>query len=282
MVTYVFPGQGSQAKGMGEVLFAAFPSQVEQADQILGYSIEALCRDNLDDQLSQTEYTQPALFVVNALSFLKKRADGAPLPDYVAGHSLGEYNALFAAQVIDFETGLKLVQKRGSLMSRAAGGGMAAVIGLTADQVQQILEQEKLTTIAIANYNSNMQIVLSGPKEAISQAEQPFKQGGAKLFIPLKVSGAFHSPLMSQPQQEFEAFIQNFHFAEPKIPVIANISARPYPADEIKSTLAKQITSPVQWTQTIDYLLAQGETVFEEVGPGKVLAGLISRIQKGQ
>lgn len=282
MVTYVFPGQGSQAKGMGSTLFSEFPNQVQQADRILGYSIEKLCLDNPEDKLNQTEYTQPALFVVNALSFLKKLKEVEKKPDYLAGHSLGEFNALFAAEMIDFETGLKLVQKRGNLMSNAKGGGMAAVIGLKAEEVQRILQQENLSNLTIANYNSFTQIVITGPKDDITKAEPLFTKGGAKLYVPLKVSGAFHSPFMKEAKLQFEEFLQGFNFSAPSIPVIANVNAKPYQADAIKSTIANQITSAVMWTQSIEYLLAQGETVFEEVGPGKVLAGLITRIQKEQ
>ncbi len=282
MVTHVFPGQGSQAIGMGGPLFTEFPTEVQKADQILGYSIEKLCKENPNDQISQTEFTQPALYVVSALSYLKKLADTEQKPKFTAGHSLGEYNALLAAEVFDFETGLKLVQKRGRLMAAAKVGGMAAVIGLRPDDVQKVLQQENLNQLTIANYNSKSQIVISGARDEIKRAESLFTKAGAKLYVILKVSGAFHSPLMNDAKQEFESFLNNFNFSPPKIPVIANISAKPYEPDEIKSTLASQINHPVMWTQTIEYLIAQGETAFEEIGPGKVLAGLIARIQKGQ
>lgn len=282
MGTYVFPGQGSQTKGMGGTLFSEFPELVQEANSILGYSIEELCLENPDNRLTQTEYTQPALFTVNALSFFKKVKESGKSPDYVAGHSLGEYNALFAAKAIDFKTGLMLVQKRGSLMSSATGGGMAAVIGLKAEDVQKILQEENLINLAIANYNSYTQVVISGPKDDVKSAEPIFLKKGAKLYIPLKVSGAFHSSLMNQAKQQFAEFIQKYSFSPPTIPVIANINARPYQHNAIQSTLANQITGAVMWTQTIEYLLSQGETHFEEIGPGKVLGGLISRIQKGQ
>lgn len=282
MTTYVFPGQGSQAKGMGALLFPEFPTEIQKANQILGFSIEALCLTDEHEQLNKTEYTQPALFVVSALSYLKKIKDLRKKPDYVVGHSLGEYNALFAAGVFDFETGLKLVQKRGDLMSQATGGGMAAIVGLKSEIVQNILQEQNFKGVSIANYNSNTQIVITGPKEEIEKAEPLFIKAGAQLFIALKVSGAFHSPFMQEARRNFSDFLKTFSFAPPQISVIANVNAKPYQANEIQSNLSNQITDPVRWTQSIEYLIAQGETTFEEIGPGKVLAGLIRRIQQGQ
>lgn len=282
MTTYVFPGQGAQVRGMGKALFAEFPDLVQSANNILNYSIETLCIEDPNEQLNKTNYTQPALYVVNALSYKKKLQDTGKTPDYVSGHSLGEYNALLAAGVFDFTTGLQLVKKRGDLMSQATGGGMAAIVGLKGDEVQAILEENNLNHITIANYNSCKQIVISGLIDAVRAAEPIFLKAGATLFIPLKVSGAFHSPYMSEAQQEFADFLNTFTFTPPTIPVIANINAKPYEANQLYANLAKHIVSPVLWTQSIEYLINQGETVFEEIGPGKVLSGLISRIQKGQ
>jgi malonyl CoA-acyl carrier protein transacylase len=282
MTTYVFPGQGSQVRGMGKELFPQFPELVAEANQILGYDIVNLCVEDPDQKLQQTNYTQPALFIVSALTYLSKQKEGSLAPHYTAGHSLGEYNALFAAGVFDFSTGLKLVQKRGELMSQAEGGGMAAIVGFSADQVKSLLEQNKLNAIAIANYNTHTQIVISGLKTDIDQAIPLFEKAGAPLVVPLKVSGAFHSPYMNKAEQEFSTFIQPFSFASPHIPVIANINAQPYSADNIKSNLTKQITHPVRWTDSINYLLKQGETTFEEIGPGRVLRGLIQKIQQGK
>ncbi len=216
------------------------------------------------------------------MTYLKKLKETGKKPDYVAGHSLGEYNALFAAGVFDFETGLNLVQKRGELMSEARGGKMAAVIGLKSDDVQSILQRNDLTSISIANYNAFTQVVISGAKDDIDAAQPILEKSGAMLYIPLKVSGAFHSSFMGDAQQRFAEFLHGFTFASPTIPVIANVNAKPYQANEIQSNLAHQITYPVQWTRTIEYLLQKGEKTFEEIGPGKVLMGLIQRIQKGQ
>lgn len=283
MPTYVFPGQGAQTKGMGADLFSQFPDLVQSANKILGYSIETICLENPDDKLNQTQYTQPALFIVNALAYLKKIQESPRSPDFFAGHSLGEYNALFAAGVFDFETGLRLVQERGRLMSQVSGGGMGAVIGLKAEDVQKVLSQRDLKGLTIANYNSYLQIVVAGPQESISKAAPVFEAAGARMFIPLQVSGAFHSPYMQSAQQAFEKFIQPFNFASPAVPVIANLNARPYPANDIQGTLVHQITRGVQWTQTIEYLLDKGQSIFEEVGPGRrVLTGLIAQIQKAR
>lgn len=278
MTTYLFPGQGSQARGMGGELFSEFTDLTQKASNILGYSISELCLEDPEDKLGFTNFTQPALYVVNALTFLKQTEK----PAFVAGHSLGEYNALFAADVFDFETGLKLVQKRGELMSQATGGGMAAVVGMKSEAIQALLEDKQLNNISVANYNSNMQIVISGPKADIEAAKPIFEEAGAKLYIPLKVSGAFHSPYMKEAQTTFAEFISQFEFQAPSVPVIANTTALPYEATAVATNLAEQITHPVLWTKTIEYLLAQSETEFVEVGPGTVLAGLVKRIQKGQ
>lgn len=282
MTTFIFPGQGSQAKGMGGTLFSEFPNEVQKANSILGYSIAALCLEDQNNQLNLTNFTQPALYVVNALSYLKKLQENSKKPEYMAGHSLGEYSALFAAGVYDFETGLKLVQKRGELMSKATGGGMAAVVGLKCEAVQDILKQNNLSSVSIANYNSNLQNIISGPKEAITSAEGLFIKAGAMLYMPLKVSGAFHSSFMNNAQQEFSEFLKGFQFNAPAITVIANLDAKPYTRDNIVSNLTQQINNPVLWTQSIAYLLSHGETEFVEIGPGKVLTGLVSKIQKGQ
>ena len=178
MFALAFPGQGSQHKGMGAQLFGRFPEETARADEILGYSIEELCRDDVDGRLQNTEYTQPALFVVNALSHLAHRADGGAEPDYLAGHSLGEYNALHAAGAFDFATGLRLVAKRGELMSRVADGGMAAVVGLTAEQVAELLGRPGLENLSIANYNNPTQTVVAGPREDVAGASPPKSIGG--------------------------------------------------------------------------------------------------------
>jgi len=281
MLTYIFPGQGSQNKGMGGALFAEFKDETAQADDILGYSIERLCMQDPDATLSQTQYTQPALYIVNALSYLKKIKETGNKPDFVAGHSLGEYDALFAAEAFDFATGLQLVKKRGELMSYVAGGGMAAVIGLNKEQITDILQKNNLKNIAMANYNSPTQIVISGLKTEINYAKSIFEAiKGVTMFIPLKTSGAFHSRYMTDAKKEFEVFLEAFTFSSLAIPVISNVHARPYNQADIKQNLVEQITNPVKWAESIQYLMGIGEMEFEEVGPGKVLTGLVQRIKR--
>jgi malonyl CoA-acyl carrier protein transacylase len=280
MITYVFPGQGSQIKGMGGPVFDEFRELTAEADAILGYSIKELCIEDPYLNLSQTQYTQPALYIVNALSYLSRIKKEGKKPNYVAGHSLGEYDALFAAGAFDFASGLKLVQKRGELMSGATGGGMAAVIGLNAEQIADILAQNNLQSIDIANYNSPTQIVLSGLKTDIEHAQPIFeKTANVQLFIILKTSGAFHSRYMEEARKEFEVFINNFEFFPLTIPVISNVHARPYKQTDIKQNLIEQITHPVKWTESIRYLMGFEGMEFVEVGSGNVLTGLIRRIK---
>ncbi|MGN9863627.1 ACP S-malonyltransferase [Bacillus swezeyi] len=281
MITYVFPGQGSQKQGMGSELFDEFKELTALADEILGYSIKRLCVENPYSNLNKTQFTQPALYVVNALSYLKKIQESAAKPDFVTGHSLGEYNALFAAEAFDFETGLQLVRKRGELMSMVRNGGMAAVMGLSEEQVAEALKENHLHTIDIANVNAPYQIVISGQKEDIEKAASIFEAiTEVTMFLPLNVSGAFHSRYMNQAKQEFEQFLQSFHFSPLSIPVISNVFARPYTNESIKTTLSDQINQSVKWTESIRFLLGKGQMEFEEIGPGHVLTGLIHRIKK--
>lgn len=283
MTVYMFPGQGSQKMGMGEGLFEEFPEITAQADQILGYSISELCLKDAEGNLVKTQYTQPALYVVDVLTYLKKlKETGGKKPDYVAGHSLGEYAALFAAETFDFATGLKLVQKRGALMAGATGGGMAAVIGLSGDQVINVLKTKNLSTIDVANFNSLTQVVVSGLKEDVLKSQAAFEESGCKMYIPLNVGGAFHSRYMTPSRDEFKSFIDPFELKNPKIPVIANLTARPYESSDLKNNLVDQINHSVKWTETIQYLLEKGVTEFVEIGPGNVLTGLVAKIKRNQ
>jgi len=278
---YLFPGQGSQKVGMGEGLFSRFPAQVAEADAILGYSIAELCLRDPSSQLNLTTFTQPALFVVNALSFLDRLVQTGELPDFVAGHSLGEYDALFAAGTIDFQTGVSLVRERARLMGRESGGAMAAVIGLTADRIRQVLIDANLLGTDIGNLNSPAQTVISGPENEIVAAENWLEKAGAQLYRRLPVSAAFHSRYMVRAEQDFRAFLPSITFTEPRIPVLSNVSARPHVSAEVASNLAAQITHPVRWTESIEWLLQKPEPQFVEIGPGNVLSGLLKRIRMG-
>jgi len=275
---YVFPGQGSQSVGMGGELFDQFSEMVNQADEVLGYSIKDLCLNDPEKKLGLTDYTQPALYIVNALTYLSKTEEASLRPDFVAGHSLGEYNALFAAGVFDFITGLKLVQKRGQIMVKVTGGGMAAVIGMQPDKIKQVLKDASFESIDIANLNSPKQTVISGRKEDIDAVKTVFEDAGVRLFIPLKVSGAFHSRYMQDAQNEFAGFLKSFEFQPVQIPVIANYTAAPYQDGETINNMTQQISSPVRWVESIQYLKQQPEAEFEEIGPGNVLTKLIKQI----
>jgi malonyl CoA-acyl carrier protein transacylase len=276
---YLFPGQGSQKIGMGQGLFERFPRYVEEADDILGYSIRRLCLDDPQHCLNLTQYTQPALYVVNALSYFADRDDDPSVKiDYAAGHSLGEYNALLAAQVFDFATGLKLVQKRAWLMSEASLGGMSAVIGLSLVQIQEVFQAAGVDTIDIANMNSPMQIVISGPVADLDRVDPACKAAGAKLIVRLNVSGAFHSRYMHKAAEEFRVFLNQQVFSPLSNSVIANSTAQPYANDAIVDRLAEQIYSPVRWTESMMYLLNTPEPQFKELGPQGVLTKLLKQI----
>ncbi|WP_394833070.1 ACP S-malonyltransferase [Pendulispora rubella] len=276
---YVFPGQGSQHVGMGVDLFAKYRDVVSTADRVLGYSIVDLCLQNDGNRLDRTEYTQPALFVVSALSYMAK-CDAGVEPDVAAGHSLGEYSALFAAGAFDFATGLSLVKKRGELMSGSAPGGMAAVIGLTEDEIMGILRVEGANEIDVANLNGPRQIVLAGPVDDLARCKGPFLAAKAKNFLPLRVSAAFHSRYMTGVADEFRTFLSKARMHTPKFPVISNVDAQPHEPEAIVEKLVAQIVSPVRWTDTIRRLMSLDNPRFEEVGPGKVLSGLIRQIRK--
>ena len=279
----MFPGQGSQKIGMGSDLFGRFPDLVSQADDILGYSIQDLCVNGPHERQTQTQFTQPALYVVNALQYLADVETHGSKPDYLLGHSVSEYVALFASGVLSFQDGLRLVQKRGALMGKVEGGGMAAVLGLTAEQVEALIKQHSLDDIYAANFNTPKQIVVSGKRDMIVAAEPLFMEAGAALYKVLAVSGAFHTPFMEPSKVEFAQFSADIPFAEPNIPVISNVTARPHRAEDIRATMVAQITSPVRWSESIRYLLAKGlqPTDFMEIGPkgAPILKPMVKRTQ---
>lgn len=281
MTVCLFPGQGSQQRGMGADLFARFPAEVAQADALLGYSVAELCLHDPAGLLDRTDHTQPALYVATVLQYLQRRADGGVEPAAVAGHSLGEYAALHVAGVFDFTTGLRLVQERGRLMNQARDGAMAAVVGADAPTLLRLLEDGRHADVDVANFNAPTQVVLSGPRAALDAASLACQDAGF-MVLPLKVSAAFHSRLMAPAEQAFAAFLAQLDFDAPRLPVIANVSAQPYPAAPaaIRDHLARQITGSVRWVESIEYLLAQGHGEFEEVGPGTVLAKLVAQIRK--
>ncbi|MEW6991518.1 ACP S-malonyltransferase [Colwelliaceae bacterium 6441] len=280
MKTYMFPGQGSQSKGMGGELFDEYAELTAKADKILGYSIKELCLEDPKKQLNKTQFTQPALYVVNAFSYYKKIAELGTKPDYVIGHSLGEFNALLAAECFDFEAGLKLVKKRGELMSEVSDGGMAAILNASKEQIEEILATNNLTNIDLANYNSPSQIVISGLIEEIGEAQAFFQQGDI-LYYPLNTSGAFHSRFMQPSKEKFQRYLNKFKLNDLNIPVISNVTAVPYNNDEVIRNLPEQITSTVRWSDSVQYLLGlSADMEFEEIGNGDVLTKIVRTIKQ--
>jgi malonyl CoA-acyl carrier protein transacylase len=286
MIAFLFPGQGSQKRGMGQGLFDNVPEYASferDVDTIVGYSMRRLCLEDPENRLKETQFTQPSLYVVNALHYYKAARQGQS-PAYLAGHSLGEYNALLAAGVFDFLTGLRLVKKRGELMSQAKNGAMGAVIGLGASVIARVIKESGLASIDVANFNAPSQTVVSGPVEDIRRAGPIFEKGGARMYMPLQVSAAFHSRYMADAAKAFADFVGPMCFAAPKTPVIANVTAQPYPtenaSESVKSLLVSQVTQSVRWTQSVRYLASQGVTQFSEMGPGTVLTRTVQQIQE--
>lgn len=266
---------------MGAELFGRYSDWTRDADSVLGYSIRELCVDDPRGELGLTQFTQPALYVVNALTYRAREDEGRARPDFVAGHSLGEYNALLAAGVFDFAGGLRLVQRRGQIMSQVRGGGMAAVIGLDPARIQQVLDQSDAgRRLDVANFNSYEQTVIAGPADDIAAVKPAFEAAGARAFIPLNVSAPFHSRYMHEPQREFATFLSGFTLRAPSLPVIANVTGQPYDASRVRETLAEQIGHSVQWLPSLLYLLGQPDPAFEEVGPGSVLTKLLAQTRK--
>ena len=287
MKAFVFPGQGSQFVGMGKDLYEKSPLAKElfdKADAILGFKITEIMFAGTDDQLKETKVTQPAVFLHSVISALCMGEDFAP--SMVAGHSLGEFSALVASGALSFEDGLKLVAARANAMQRACEanpGTMAAIIGLSDEQVEEVCKEVSATgkVVIPANYNCPGQLVISGDIEAVGAACEKMKEAGAKRALPLKVGGAFHSPLMQPAQEELQEAIEKTHFNAPKCPVYQNVDAKPHtdPA-EIKQNLIAQLTSSVRWTASVQQMIADGATDFTECGPGKALEGMIGRIDR--
>ena len=244
MKAYLFPGQGAQRLGMGADLFDAYPDLTWRAGEILDYDIAALCREGPIEKLSETRFTQPALYVVNALKYLKHRDETGEAPDFLLGHSVSEYVALFASGVLDFATGLSLVARRGALMAEARGGGMAAVLGLDPETVADLIAREGLTDIYPANFNTPRQIVVSGRRDAIVAAEPLFLAAGASHYKVLPVSGAFHTPFMEAARAAFAGIVAAADFSPQQVPVISNVTARPHVDADIRARMVEQITAP--------------------------------------
>jgi [acyl-carrier-protein] S-malonyltransferase len=279
---YVFPGQGAQFVGMGQDLYDNSPlakEMFEKANDILGFRITDLMFAGTDEDLRQTRVTQPAIFLHSVILAATKGAEFTP--DMVAGHSLGEFSALVASKALAFEDGLKLVYARAMAMQKACEAQpstMAAIIGLADNVVEETLAGINEVVVP-ANYNCPGQLVISGSMEGIEIACEKLKAAGAKRALPLKVGGAFHSPLMEPARIELAAAINNTSFNNPICPIYQNVNAKAVTsAEEIKTNLIAQLTSPVRWTQIVQNIVADGGTLFIEVGPGSVLQGLVKKI----
>ena len=287
MKAFVFPGQGAQFVGMGKDLYetnALAKKYFDRADEILAFKITEIMFNGTDEQLKETKVTQPAVFLHSVIQALC--LGGSFNPAMVAGHSLGEFSALVASGALDFEDGLRLVASRANAMQKACeinSGTMAAIIGLPDEKVEEICASvsSEGDIVVAANYNCPGQLVISGNVNAVNVACEKLKEAGAKRALPLKVSGAFHSPLMQPAKDELQAAIEKTTFKTPKCPVYQNVDAKPHTdAEEIKLNLIAQLTSPVRWTASVQTMIHVGADDFTECGPGKALQGMIGRIDK--
>jgi len=284
MNAYVFPGQGAQFSGMGLDLYENSPlaqELFEKANDILGFSITDVMFEGSAEDLKQTKVTQPAIFLHSVI--LAKTLGDSFKPDMVAGHSLGEFSALVAAGALTFEDGLRLVSQRAQAMQKACElqpSTMAAVLGLDDDVVEKVCENIEGVVVA-ANYNCPGQLVISGEIEAVNKACEALKEEGARRALVLPVGGAFHSPMMEPAREELAAAIENTTFSKPNCPIYQNVTASAITDEnEIKANLISQLTAPVRWTQSVQQMIADGATHFTEVGPGKVLQGLVKKINR--
>lgn len=282
MKAYLFPGQGSQFSGMGKDLYennAQARALFDTANDILGFEITKVMFEGTDDELKQTNVTQPAIFLHSVIlaSTIENFA-----PDMVAGHSLGEFSALVAAGALSFEDALRLVAKRADAMQRACElnpSTMAAVLALDDDKIEAICASVESEVVVAANFNCPGQVVISGSHEGVRLAGEKLKEAGAKRVLPLPVGGAFHSPLMEPAREELAAAIENTVFATPRCAIYQNVNAQAATdINTIKANLIAQLTAPVRWTQSVRNMVADGATEFVECGPGKVLQGLVKKI----
>lgn len=282
-IAFLFPGQGSQAVGMGKDLydnFEAAKNVFDSADKILGKSITTLCFEGPEENLKQTVNTQPCIVTMSiaALEALKSQLDITPT--FTAGHSLGEYCAMYCSGVMNLETTLKAIQKRADLMGATKGGAMAAILNAPEGSLEKALkEASEVGYVDVANYNSPAQVVITGDENAVKKAGELLSEAGARRVVPLAVSGAFHSKFMEEAGHEFASFVQDLDMENAQVPVFTNVDAQATMLSaEFKNKMLKQIYSSVHWTQTIENMIKDGVDTFIEIGPGKVLAGLNRKI----
>ena len=283
-IGFLFPGQGAQTVGMGKDLYENFESAknvFESANNTLGKSVSTLCFEGPEENLKQTVNTQPCIVTMSiaALEALKSQLDVTP--SYVAGHSLGEYCAMYAAGVMSLETTFKAIQKRADLMNESAtGGAMSAVLNATEEQLKAALEEgSKVGYVDVANYNSPAQVVITGDNDAVAKAGEHLLANGVRRVVPLPVSGAFHSKFMEKASEGFAEFASSLELNNASVPVITNVDAQATTnSEDFRAKMPKQICSSVYWTQTIEKMVSDGVEYFVEIGPGKVLAGLNKKI----
>lgn len=281
-IAFLYPGQGSQRVGMGKRIFNSYPPArkvLDLAHRILGFNLKKLCLEGPENELMRTANLQPALLTLSWVLTMALEERGI-FPQVVAGHSLGEYSAILAARVVDFATALKMVKKRACLMEEAEEnqeGMMLAVLGFATEEIYRICSE--VGGVVVANFNCPGQVVVSGYRERVFEVERKLKEAGARKTVPLPVSGAFHSPLMKKAAEKFSLFLDSIIFNEPTIPLVSN-STGSYArsAREIKDNLKVQMESPVLWEKSVRLLLKEGFDIFIEVGPGRVLQGLMKRI----
>ncbi len=282
-IAFIFPGQGAQTVGMGKDLYEncqAAKNVFDTADRVLNKSITKLCFEGPEEDLKQTVNTQPSIVTMSIAALEAFKSELNIKPTFTAGHSLGEYCAMYASGVMDLETTLKAIQKRADLMGQVKGGTMAAVLNAPAGSVEKALQEaSSVGYVDVANYNSPVQVVLTGEENAVSKAGELLLEAGAKRVVPLAVSGAFHSKFLEGASKEFAQFVKDLDISCASIPVITNVDAAATISDaDFKNKMPRQICSSVHWTQTIENMIQNGVDTFVEIGPGKVLAGLNRKI----
>ena len=282
-IAFIFPGQGAQVVGMGKDLYENYESAkkvFDTANNVLGKDITKICFEGPEEDLKQTVNTQPAIVTMSIAALEAFKSNFDIKPSFTAGHSLGEYCAMYCSGVMDLETTLKAIQKRADLMSQVKGGSMAAILNAPASSIEKALEEAlSVGYVDVANYNSPVQVVLTGDEKAVAKAGEILLEAGAKRVVPLAVSGAFHSKFLENASSEFASYISKEDLSSASIPVVTNVdAAATISGEDFRNKMPRQICSSVHWTQTIENMIQNGVDTFIEIGPGKVLAGLNRKI----